>query len=246
MPDKRFETTDPVRLQVRFAAGDVQVTTVDGDEATIAFEGSPQRVVDATRVALVGDRLVVEQRRKSTIGSFGRPAGPLHVQARVPHRSTVEIATASGEAALDGTFGGVELRSASGGIVVTGEVDGDAQAKTVSGDVRLARVNGDVNVQSVSGEIDAESIGGSAAVKSVSGNVRLGSLREGDVKVQSVSGDVELGIASGTSIAIDAKSASGELASEVPLSDTPSGDADTKLVIRSNTVSGDVRVLRAA
>lgn len=246
MAEQRFTTPDPVRLQVRFAAGDVQVSTIDGAEATISLEGSSAKVIEATKVALVGERLVVEQKRKSVIGSFGRPPGSLHVQARVPHRSTVEVTTASGEAALEGTFGGVELASASGGIVVAGEVDGDAHAKTVSGDVRLARVTGDVTVRSVSGEIDAEWVGGSASVKSVSGDVRLGSLRAGDVEVQSVSGDVELGIAPATSLAIDVKSASGRLASEVPLSETPSGDTDTALVIRSNTVSGDVRVLRAA
>jgi DUF4097 and DUF4098 domain-containing protein YvlB len=129
---------------------------------------------------------------------------------------------------------------------MTGELDGDARIKTVTGDVRLPDVSGDLTAQTVSGHIAAQSVGGSVWAKSVSGNVHVGSLREGQVTIQSVSGDVELGVAPGTSIDVDAGSASGDLSSEVPLSDTPGADAGRTVVIRSNTVSGDVRVFRAA
>ena len=206
MAEQRFPTPRPVRLEVKVAVADVDVATVDGGESTVTLEGS-QKLVDATKVELVGDRLVVEPQRKTFTRFFGRFDGSLRVRARVPHHTRVEIVTASGDGALDGTFAGLETKSASGDIRVTGELDGNASAKTVSGDVRLPRVTGELTV---------------------------------------VSGDVELGIAPGTSIDVDAGSASGELSSEVPLSDTPGDEAGATVVVRGNTVSGDFRVFRAA
>ncbi|HLJ03246.1 MAG TPA: DUF4097 family beta strand repeat-containing protein [Solirubrobacteraceae bacterium] len=245
MTEQRFPTPRPITLEVKVAAGDIDVRTVDGEESTVALEGSPQ-VLENVRVELVGDRLRVEQRGKSGLGWFGRAYGQLRVTAAVPSRSQIEIATAASNATLEGAFAGVELRSASGDLVVNGELDGDAVVRTVSGSVRLPAVAGELRVQTVSGDVAAESVDGSVAVKSVSGDVRIGSLREGNVVVQSVSGDVELGVASGASLDVDAGSASGEVSSEIPLFDAPGEDAPRKIVIRSSSVSGDFRVFRAA
>jgi hypothetical protein len=245
MPEHRFTTPRPVRLDIR-VAGDVDVVTVDGDGSTVALEGS-EKAVASTHVELVGDRLIVEQRRTSRFGFFERLGESLHVRAAIPHGSAVRVVTASGDARLDGRFAGLDMKSASGGLVASGEIAGDARAETVSGDLRVARVGGDLTARTVSGDVEAEAVAGSVSVKSVSGGVRVGELREGKVNVQSVSGDVELGIASGTSIDVDAASASGALTSEVPLSATTGGgDAGPTVVIRGNTVSGDVRLFRAA
>jgi|SRR5450755_393558 hypothetical protein len=245
MVEQRFATPGPVRLEVKVAAGAVDVATIDGGESIVTLEGS-QKLVDATKVILVGDRLVIEPQRNTLTRFFGRFDGSLHVRARVPHHTRVEIVTASGDASLDGTFAGIETKSASGDIRVTGQLDGDANAQTVSGDVRLPRVTGDLTVRTVSGDVAAESVDGAVSVRSVSGDVRVDSLREGKVTVQSVSGNVALGIAPGTSIDVDAGSASGQLSSEVPLSHATPDDAGPTVVLRSQTVSGDFRIFRAA
>src|SRR5262249_21982886 len=208
MQEQAFSTPGPLRLEIKIRVGDVEIETTNGGESTIVLSGS-QKLVDATTVELVGDRLVVAHERKSFAGFFERFEGSLHVHARVPARSRVEIATASGDATLEGTFTGLEANTASGDVRVNGELDGDARVKSVSGGVRLARVTGDLKVQTVSGDVDADSVDGSVTIKSVSGDVRIGSLREGTATVQSVSGDVELGVAPGTNVDVDAATATG-------------------------------------
>lgn len=245
MAEQRFTTPRPVRLEVKVEAGDVWVATVDGDQSSVTLEGS-QKLVDATRVDLVGDRLVIEQRRRSFLGRFGYFEEPLGVHVRVPHRSRVGIGSASGDVTLDGTFGGLEMSLASGDARVTGEVDGDASVKVVGGDVRLPRLAGDLTVRTVSGDVAAESVEGSVSVKSVSADVHVGSLREGMATVRSVSGDIELGIQAGTRVDVDAVSGLGDVSSEVPLSDTPAADPSPTVVIRSRSVRGDFRIFRAA
>jgi hypothetical protein len=246
MSEQQFTTNGPVRLAVRLANGEIEVETVEGAEATVTIEGPP-KLTDATAVALLGDRLTISQERRMLGGLFGWFDHPLQVTVTVPHASQVEIVTGSGNTRITGNFTGLDLKSASGDLDASGLLDGDASVKTVSGDVRLQGVTGDLYVKTVSGDVSAGSVHGSVSLASVSGDVRIGSLHDGEVRVQSVSGDVELGVAHGTSIELEAASASGHLSTEIPLSDRPApGEPGPSLVIRGNTVSGDIRVLRAA
>jgi hypothetical protein len=246
MTEQQFHTPNPVWLDIKVAAGNICLETVDGVQSTVALDG-PAKLIEAMRVELIGDRLLIEQRHRRSVAGLRQWRESIRVHAQVPHRSRVELVTAAADTKLDGTFDGLKAQSASGDVSVTGKLDGDAEAKTVSGDVTLTQVTGDLAVQTVSGDVVAGSVDGSVVANSVSGDVRIGSLREGQVNVRSVSGNVELGIAEGTTVDVDAGSASGELSSEVPLSGAPAANGDgPTVVIRTSSVSGDFRVFRAA
>jgi DUF4097 and DUF4098 domain-containing protein YvlB len=252
MPEHRFQTPQPVELEVRIPMGDIEIETVDGDESVVLVEGS-DRLVERTIVELRGRTLLVEFKGKKSLGitiaigdfSFGN--NDLKVRVRVPHGSAALVETAAADIDMRGRLGEVRTKSAAGDLTIEGEVERDATLKTVSGDVRLGRIGGDLRAQSVSGDILAGFVDGSVEAKSVSGDVRVESVREGRVNVTSVSGDIKIGVASGTNLDVDAGSVSGELSSEVPLGSEPGGVPDGPLlVVRGKTVSGDFTVFRAA
>ena len=246
-----FHTPQPVELEVKIPAGDIEIETVDGDESTVTVEGS-DKLVEQTVVELVGNRLVVELRKSAfgitiSIGDFSFGGQSLRVRARVPHASRAELSTAAADMELSGRFSALEVKSASGDLSVEGEIVGNAEVKTVSGDVKLPAVGGELRVQSVSGDVNAAYVARDVTAKSVSGDMRIDSIREGRVTAQSVSGDIEVGVAPGTNLDVDAGSVSGELTSEVALgSDAGNVGDGPMLVVRGKTVSGDFKVFRAA
>jgi DUF4097 and DUF4098 domain-containing protein YvlB len=250
MLEHNFHTPLPLTLDVSIPSGKIEVETVDGEETTIEVDGE-ERVLEQVEVRHDGSRVVVSLRNKSKFGiSFSFGDGGLVVSARVPHGAGVQVKTASADTELAGHLGKVEVNSASGDLRVRGEIAGDANVKTVSGDVTLERVDGDLSVQCVSGDVQARAVAGSVDTKSVSGDIRLEALTAGNVRFTSVSGDIEIGIAPGSLLDVDAGSTSGDLTSEVPLgSEPPAGEdsaAAPTVVLRGRTVSGDVRVFRAA
>ena len=246
MPEHTFHTPEPVELEVRIPAGDIEVVTIDGDQSFVEVTGH-DRLVEHTEVEQRGRRIVVEYRSRASFGvSFGF-GSKLRVVARVPHGSDADLSAAAADMSLTGRFGALETKSASGDLVVDGEIEHDARIKSVSGDVRLPGIGGSLQLQTVSGDATAESVGRDVNAKTVSGDVRVDRVREGKVSVQSVSGDIEVGVVAGTNLDVDAGSVSGDLASEVALGTEPGafGDGPT-LVVRGKTVSGDFKVFRAA
>ena len=65
--------------------------------------------------------------------------------------------------------------------------------------------------------------------------------------MQSASGDISIGVRPGRRVGVDVRTVSGEATSEIPLDDPGGEDGDAPLVeIKATTVSGDVRIERAA
>ncbi len=97
----------------------------------MTLEGS-SNAVEAARVELIGDRLVVSEGRKGLMGIFASMGEPLHARIRIPHGSHIDAATASADVYLEGTFAEASMASASGDLELVGALQGDADVKTAT------------------------------------------------------------------------------------------------------------------
>ncbi|HEU0131143.1 MAG TPA: DUF4097 family beta strand repeat-containing protein [Mycobacteriales bacterium] len=266
---RTFETTGPVRATVENACGEVVVDTTDAP--TTEVEVTPLRDDERSREAAAntlvelrprGERsdLVVEVPHRGGGSFFGREP-QVRVAVRLPHGSDLRVTTASADVRANGRFGEVRGKTASGDVSVgqaervrvesasgdlrVDEVDGDADLKSVSGDVSAGRIGGTLSGTVVSGSLRVDSVERGGSANAVSGDVDLGSVREGEVALRTVSGDVTIGVREGSRVHVDVTTVSGDLRSDLDLSDEPGSAGDGPLVeIRGRTVSGDLRVRR--
>jgi DUF4097 and DUF4098 domain-containing protein YvlB len=175
---------------------------------------------------------------------------------------SVEVESGSGDVQFSDVSGDAEINAASGDVQIA-RIGGQARINTASGDVQLASVAGEARVNSASGDVQIRKTGNRLEVNTASGDVlvgealssvnansasgdqTIGSVSEGKVDLKSASGDLKIGIREGSTLWVDARSRSGEVRSELPVSDLPpEGDAP-HVELRANTMSGDITVVRA-
>lgn len=277
MRREAFPVDGPVALAVRSPSGAVEIETGDVTEATVELYPEDEASSKAVEEAIVelrsgGERpeLVIDVQHGLRFGGRRGPRvsimlgrGPsLRILIRVPTGSWLDVATESADVTGKGTFGRVDVGSASGDLRLV-EVEGDARVKSVSGDVSVDRVGGQASVNSVSGDavigavagpatvhsvsgdIEVREGGSSLHVKTISGDAKIGSAREGEVEMQSVSGDLTFGLRAGSKLWVDARSTSGKTVSELTLGDEPPSAEGPLVELRAKSVSGDIRVVRA-
>lgn len=268
----RFETPGRVTLDLIVPAGMVSVGT--WDEPRVEVEVTPLRSDDSSAQAAAETRVEAVERggrheisvrvpkREGRLGIFGR-SPELLVAIRCPEGADLELTTQSADLDARGRLGEVAARSASGdallgdvaelsfttasGDLVVGAVSASLTAKTASGDVAARSVGGTSTVNTVSGDVRLGETGGVAAVNTVSGDVDLDAIA-GGVRVSCVSGDVHVATRPGLALWIDVQSVSGSVSSELEVGDAPGAGAagGSQVELRVRTVSGDVRLTRAA
>lgn len=263
-----FDTPGPVALDVDIPSGEVTVRT--WDEPRVDVEVTPGRGDDASRQAAAETRVELVERsgrhevvirapKREGRFSFGR-SPQLDVSIRCPEGSDLDLASHSADLDVRGRLGDVAARSASGDATIAdarsvsfttasgdfsaGAIEDSLSVKSASGDIAVRSVGGTASAGSVSGDIRIGETDGVAAVNSVSGDIELEAAGKG-ARVNSVSGDVRVASRPGLALWIDVQSVSGSVSSDLDVGDTPEGEAESaELKIR--TVSGDVRITRAA
>ena|SRR6266536_628136 len=155
----------------------------------------------------------------------------------------VKVNAASGDVSIESVGGEARINTASGDVQLS-SVKGEAKVNSASGDVLMRDAGGRIEVNSASGDVIVREAGSSVGINTASGDQLIGTVAEGRVTLKSASGDLKIGIREGSTLHVDARSRSGEVRSELPVSDTPpEGDAP-HVELRANTMSGDITVAR--
>lgn len=155
-----------------------------------------------------------------------------------------EVSAASGDVQISLIGGEARLNTASGDIQV-GMIGGDARLNSASGDVMIRTAGGRLEVNTASGDVQIKEALAAVSANSASGDQQVGSVFHDSVNLRSASGDIRVGIKEGSRLFVDARSRSGDVSSELPVSDVPP-EGDAPLVeLRANTMSGDITIHRA-
>jgi DUF4097 and DUF4098 domain-containing protein YvlB len=241
MRTETFHTPGAVSLRIRIPAGRVDVETVDGDETYVELESDSELEESATIEARGGDVVVeIEERRLL----FLRTSPSARVRVTCPHGVRLEFKGVATDLDVRGRTGSADVKTVSGDVQVE-RVEGDLAVKSVSGDVAVSAVTGRTTLQTVSGDVRLDDAGGSVTAQTVSGDQRLSAVVEGTVTLKSVSGDMHVGVRSGSSLWVDARSVSGDTSSELDVGDTPHEGGGPQVELRATAMSGDIRIVRA-
>jgi DUF4097 and DUF4098 domain-containing protein YvlB len=263
--------TERARLRVRNPSGDVRIETADVTETTVELvplneSDATREAIDKASVSARGDEVSVELEGgrgwSITIGSWGVGSAKVSVRITCPSGSDLECDTASADVRASGTLGDARIRTASGDLRVE-RVQGSLEAKSASGDVEVDHVEGRAAVNTVSGDVQVRTAMSGLAVNSVSGDAMLGEVfgdiaagtvsgdlmvraaGPGEVGLKAVSGDVVVAMRRGLRVRLDVNSVSGSVGSELDVS-APTRSDGPEATLRVRTVSGDVRITRAA
>jgi DUF4097 and DUF4098 domain-containing protein YvlB len=156
----------------------------------------------------------------------------------------VNVNAASGDVQLGSIGGNARVNTASGESTIR-SVGGDAKINSASGDVIIREVHGELSVNSASGDVLVREASSSVGVNTASGDQEIGAVSSGKVTLKSASGDLKVGIREGSTLWVDARSRSGEVTSELPVSELPPDGNGPTVELRANTMSGDITVARA-
>ena len=239
MRNETFVTPDPPSLRINMPSGDVRVeTSAEATQTYVELSGPNE---DDARIEQRRNEIVIEIEKKKLFGFKGDHT----VLVTAPFGTRIDANTASADVEATGRLGDVDVDSASGDVTLAA-VDGRVAVNTASGDVRIDFAGDDLRVNSASGDVTIGEAEHDAKIRTASGDVRIRSALQGKIDIQSASGDVEVGIRRGSKVFIDASSMSGDMSSELDVSDAPPPETDgPNLDFRARTMSGDVTVRRA-
>jgi DUF4097 and DUF4098 domain-containing protein YvlB len=250
--EEEFTARGALEVAVHLVSGDLTVRTGTSTTVQVRVTASGararQRLADTT---IEFDEAKSTLAVRSPLRSGGTRKwsdfvsnGDIDVELVVPEGSSLDCHSASGDVVAMGNYDAIEFASASGDLAV--DQVNDVRVNSASGDVVATRIASSVKIKCSSGDVQIAQVAGDAHLVVVSGDVNAYVDGPGVLDVHAVSGDVTVGIREGLTVAVDAKSVSGDLRSDIELSDSGSLDdeSDGRVDLKIVTVSGDVRIRR--
>jgi DUF4097 and DUF4098 domain-containing protein YvlB len=254
--------TEPIDLEIRLAAGTISVTAEPTDMINVSLESDQPgeagaRAVASVRVEFSHGRLEIIE---PTHLGLRRHSASFSLSVRVPVGSRCAVRTAASDVTCSGELGSLDVKSASGGLTAD-VVAGPLQAQTASGDVRvedpragvnvrtgsggvwLRHADGDASIGTASGDVEIGTVAAAVTVHSSAGGIRLARMTAGRADLASVSGDIWVAVTPGSGVYLDLTSVTGQVSSEL---DPAADEGGADLHIKGRTVSGELRVTKAA
>jgi Putative adhesin len=225
MTSWEFPTTDPVDLQVRVPAGNVNVRAAATQTATVTLGtsrpgGKAEGFLDATRVEFDQGTLSVMAPERSWPGR----GGSLDVTVEVPAGSSCLVQTASADVRCTGELSALDVHTASGEVSAE-RVSGVARVSTASGDVHVGEA-AEADLESASGDVSIGQVSGPVTVKTASGDVSIAAASGTRTEAKSASGDISVAVPPGIGVYLDLSTLSGTASSELEPAEE-SGGAET-------------------
>ncbi len=255
-----FPALDPISLEARLPAGSITVSAEPVTTATVSLASRSGRrgdeLIEATTVEFDAGTLIIAVPDRVRLLS----STSLDLVVRLPRGSSCVLNAASADIRCSGDLGSLDARTASGDVSAeraAGQVSintasgnirlddaaGQVRVNTASGDAHISRAGGDVTANSASGDLIIGRAEGSAKVRSASGDVQIESIAAGSGEVNTVSGDISIAVPAGVGVYLDLSAMTGDVTSDL---EPAASDGEAALSLHCRSISGDVRVVRAA
>jgi DUF4097 and DUF4098 domain-containing protein YvlB len=258
-----FSPTGPLWAEIHTQNGDVVVRASDRKDLLVTLHANSSKnayLLEHVDVTFDAANNVLNVRTLPgglSLSSHGLRVGPkkswfdfgnsdIDVLVDVPHGTSLEVTTISGDTSLHGALGSVKVKSVSGDVDASDSADA-LDVQTASGDVNSGHVVTSLKCKSASGDVVCLSAAAKTEIFSASGDVELSADQPGKIVVRNVSGDVRVRVARGLAVDISGDSVSGDMKSDIDLDATGDGASDDEvIVIKVTTVSGDIRINKAS
>ncbi|GAA2631515.1 DUF4097 family beta strand repeat-containing protein [Paractinoplanes durhamensis] len=202
----KFETPEPISVNLEFAAGSVRIVASDRTDTVVEVrpanpaEESDVKAAEQIRVDFTGGTLQLIGPKR--VFDFSRKTRAVEVSIELPTGSQIAAHLQWGEFRCVGRLGECRIKS-TGNVVL--ERTGPLHLHTGHGHITVDGVAGDAEISTASGKIRVGEIAGGAEVKNSNGDTRIDAVG-GDVRVRNANGDIAIEHAGA---GVDAKTSNG-------------------------------------